>query len=182
MWDNPAGLVFTIENGRQIDQWRAEKNFRSLYPGPLRPLYRAYGPGQRRPDGTLYSGRSGTVKAIQHSSDDKAEYAAVNNYNSYVMGIHNYYGMATAANPDMQTLAYEIKISIKNRLQERVKRRTDQSIPQYAEQYAKSKEIRFIGQTILLATFSIIRPSTKRKLSISTSRKDEWKSIKIWRV
>ena len=46
-------------------------------------------------------------------------------YNSYVMGIHNYYGMATAANPDMQTLAYEIKISIKNRLQERVKRRSN---------------------------------------------------------
>ena len=93
--------------------------------------------------------------------------------------------METASNPDMQTLAYEayeIKISIKNRLQERVKRRTDQSIPQYAEQYAKSKEIRFIGQTILLTTFSIIRPSTKRKLSISTSRKDEWKSIRIWRV
>ncbi len=90
------------------------------------------------------------VKAIQHSSDDMAEYAAVNNYNSYVMGIHNYYSMATAANPDMQTLAYEIKISIKNRLQERVKRRKDQSIPQYAERYAKSKEIRFIGQTILL--------------------------------
>lgn len=90
------------------------------------------------------------VKAIQHSSDNMAEYAAVNHYNSYVMGIHNYYGMATAANPDMQTLAYEIKISIKNRLQERVKRRSNQSIPHYAEQYAKSKEIRFIGQTILL--------------------------------
>ena len=90
------------------------------------------------------------VKVIQHSEDDMAEYAAVNNYNSYVMGIHNYYGMATAANPDMQTLAYEIKISIKNRLQERVKRRKDQPIPQYAEQYAKSQEIRFIGKTILL--------------------------------
>ncbi len=90
------------------------------------------------------------VKAIQHSSDDMAEYAAVNNYNSYVMGIHDYYCMATAANPDMQALAYEIKISIKNRLQERVKRRTDQAIPHYAEQYAKSKETRFIGQTILL--------------------------------
>lgn len=90
------------------------------------------------------------VKAIQHASDDMTEYAAVNNYNSYVMGIHNYYRMATAANPDMQTLAYEIKISIKNRLQERVKRRKGQAIPRYAEQYAKSKEIRFIGKTILL--------------------------------
>lgn len=90
------------------------------------------------------------VKAIQHSSDDMAEYAAVNNYNSYVMGIHNYYSMATASNPDMQTLAYEIKISIKNRLQECVKRRKNQPIPRYAEQYAKSKEIRFVGKTILL--------------------------------
>ena len=92
------------------------------------------------------------VKAIQHCSRDVKieEYKAVNDYNSFVMGIHNYYCMATAASPDMQPLAYEIKISIKNRLQERVKRRKDQHIPEYAKRYAKSKEIRFIGKTILL--------------------------------
>lgn len=108
------------------------------------------------------------IRMIQHSKDNMAEYTAVNNYNSYIMGIHNYYSMATAANPDMQTLAYEIKISIKNRLQERVKRREDQPIPPYAEKYAKSKEIRFIGKTILLPIGYIQHhPPIHRKKSIN---------------
>lgn len=90
------------------------------------------------------------LKDIQFCKGKMDEYKAINNYNSFVMGIHNYYCMATCANPDMQTLAWEIKISIKNRLQERVKRRKDLPVPQYASRYAKSKEVRFIGQNILL--------------------------------
>lgn len=90
------------------------------------------------------------VKAIQHSSDEIEEYKVINDYNSFIMGIHNYYRMATAASPDIQQLAFEIKIAIKNRLQERVQRRKDQNIPTYAKRYAKSKEIRFIGKNILL--------------------------------
>lgn len=66
------------------------------------------------------------------------------------MGIHNYYCMATCASPDIQQLAFEIKIAIKNRLQSKVKRRNDQTIPAYAKRYAKSKEIRFVGKQILL--------------------------------
>lgn len=53
------------------------------------------------------------VKAIQHSSGEMEEFKAVSDYNSFVMGIHNYYRMATAASPDIQRLAFEIKISIK---------------------------------------------------------------------
>lgn len=90
------------------------------------------------------------VKAIQHSSGEIEEYKVINDYNSFVMGVHNYYRMATAASPDIQQLAFEIKIAIKNRLQERVQRRKDQNIPTYAKRYAKSKEIRFIGKNILL--------------------------------
>jgi len=90
------------------------------------------------------------VKAIQHSSDEMEEYKVINDYNSFVMGVHNYYCMATSASPDIQQLAFEIKIAIKNRLQERVQRRKNQSIPEYAKRYAKSKEIRFIGKNILL--------------------------------
>ena len=90
------------------------------------------------------------VKAIQHSSGEIGEYKVINDYNSFIMGIHNYYRMATAASPDIQQLAFEIKIAIKNRLQERVQRRKNQSIPTYAKRYAKSKEIRFIGRNILL--------------------------------
>ena len=90
------------------------------------------------------------VKAIQHSSGEMEEFKAVSDYNSFVMGIHNYYRMATAASPDIQRLAFEIKISIKNRLQERVRRRSNQTIPEYAKRYARSREICFIGKNILL--------------------------------
>jgi hypothetical protein len=58
--------------------------------------------------------------------------------------------MATCVNADFQSLAYGIKRSIRIRLQERVKRRKNQAIPRYAIEYAKSREIRFIGKTIPL--------------------------------
>lgn len=90
------------------------------------------------------------VKAIQHSSGEMEEFKAVSDYNSFVMGIHNYYRMATAASTDIQRLAFEIKISIKNRLQERVRRRSNQTIPEYTKRYARSREIRFIDKNILL--------------------------------
>ena len=90
------------------------------------------------------------VKAIQHSSDEMEEYKVINDYNSFVIGVHNYYCMATSVSPDIQPLAFEIKIAIKNRLQERIQRRKNQSIPEYAKRYAKSKEIRFIGKNIFL--------------------------------
>ena len=66
------------------------------------------------------------------------------------MGIHNYYRMATCVSKDFRKLAYEIKMSIKIRLKERVNRNYNQKIPDYAKRYAKSKEVRFIGNNILL--------------------------------
>lgn len=92
------------------------------------------------------------IKNIQFckSRGEKAEYYAVSDYNSYIIGIHNYYRMATCVNADFQSLAYSIKQSIKIRLKERVKRRKNQIIPRYAADYAKSKEIRFIGKCVLL--------------------------------
>lgn len=54
--------------------------------------------------------------------------------------------MATCVNPDIQTLAYEIKTSIKIRLNTRVKRRTNEALTPYlSERYGKSKELRFIN-------------------------------------
>ena len=91
------------------------------------------------------------IKAIQFSCDEAKEYMAINDYNSYVLGIHNYYSFATEVCDDFQKPAFEIKTSIRIRLQKRVKRRTNQTIPSYIyKKYGKSKEIRFIGQNVLL--------------------------------
>jgi group II intron reverse transcriptase/maturase len=92
------------------------------------------------------------IKAIQFAEADEEEYKRINHYNSYVMGIHNYYSMATAVNPDFQTLAFEVKTSIKIRLQKRVKRKCDKpKSGGYAkEKYGKSKEIRYINGNLLV--------------------------------
>lgn len=91
------------------------------------------------------------VAAIQRSGDEAKEYEAVNDYNSFVMGIHSYYRMATCACADMQPIAFHVKKAIKNRLQHRVRREKQQaSVPRYALHYAASRELRFIGKTVLL--------------------------------
>ena len=90
------------------------------------------------------------IKEIEFCKDNNTEYYAIADYNSYVMGIHNYYKMATCVAEDINRIAYEIKMSIKIRLKERVKRNRDKKIPDYAKKYAKSKEIRFIGNNVLL--------------------------------
>jgi len=92
------------------------------------------------------------IKAIQHAKGDEDEYRLINHYNSYVMGIHNYYCMATAVNANFQPPAYGIKASIKIRLQERVKRKCakPKSGKYVKERYGKSKEIRYINGNLLV--------------------------------
>ena len=110
------------------------------------------------------------IKSIQFSSGNELEYKRVNHYNSYVMGIHNYYRMATTVNADFQPLAYGIKQSIKIRLQERVKRKCNKlKSGKYAkEKYGKSKEIRYVGGN-LLVPIGYIRhnPPVHKKKSIN---------------
>lgn len=92
------------------------------------------------------------IKAIQFVKGSEEEYKRVNHYNSYVMGIHNYYRMATAVNADFQPMAYGIKASIKIRLQERVKRKCakPKSGKFVKEKYGKSREIRYVGGNLLV--------------------------------
>lgn len=86
------------------------------------------------------------IIVIQKTNGSRAGEYAIRDYNSFVMGIQNYYSMATCVNPDIQTLAYEIKTSIKIRLNTRVKRRTNEALTPYlSERYGKSKELRFIN-------------------------------------
>lgn len=92
------------------------------------------------------------IKGIEFSPNRNAEYKAVSEYNSFVMGIHNYYRMASCVSSDFRTLLYGIKTSIKIRLRDRIKKwDKEKNLPRYAKNhYGKSKEIRFIGNAVLL--------------------------------
>jgi group II intron reverse transcriptase/maturase len=111
------------------------------------------------------------------SQGENSEYQAVNLYNSYVLGIHNYYRMATDVCDDFMTMAYGIKTSIKIRLGERVKRRRNQSIPKYAIDYAKSREVRFIGKTILLPIGYVSHKPPMHKLKAINKYTQEGRDI-----
>ena len=83
----------------------------------------------------------------------RSEHAAVTRYNSYVLGVHNYYSMATMVSHDLRKLAFSVQKSLKARLRERVKtakevkkRKLGYAIPDYIkERYGTSQQLRFVN-------------------------------------
>ena len=68
----------------------------------------------------------------------------VSKYNSYIVGIHNYFSYATHCNINFRKIAFITRTSLKNRLNPR-RRKTSDVVPNYiAIKYDQSKELRFI--------------------------------------
>lgn len=84
------------------------------------------------------------VKAIKHPENDKEQYKAIQQYNSTVAGLHNYYHFATNVSLDFAKIAFAIKKSLKSRLKEltpngEVKRGF------IKEKYGKGKQLRYLN-------------------------------------
>lgn len=82
----------------------------------------------------------------------KSEHAAVARYNSYVMGIHNYYSMATMVCHDLHPIAFSVYKSLQARLQKRLKtakevkrKKLQYTLPNYIrERYGESEQLRYV--------------------------------------
>ena len=82
----------------------------------------------------------------------RAEYEAVSRYNSYVIGVHNYYSMATMVCDDLNFMAFSVQKSLKARMNKRLKtakqvrkRKLNYAIPEHIkERYGQSKQLRFV--------------------------------------
>lgn len=82
----------------------------------------------------------------------RAEHAAVARFNSYVIGVHNYYSMATFICHDFHTLAFSVHKSLNTRLGKRLKtakqvkkRKLGYVIPDYIkERYGDSEQLKFV--------------------------------------
>ena len=91
------------------------------------------------------------VKKIQRSRNAREEWYSVTKYNSMVIGIHNYYKMATNVNLDMNSVAFNVKTVIAKRLRKKVKRKGSLENYDYIRKnYGKSKETRYINKTPLI--------------------------------
>ncbi len=91
----------------------------------------------------------GYAKKLQKPKDNKGS-NAVRLYNSYVLGVHNYFNCATNCNLDLAKIAFSTRATLKNRLHLR-KKKANEKIPKYMDKsYGKSKQIRFVYDTPML--------------------------------
>jgi DNA-binding transcriptional MerR regulator/5-methylcytosine-specific restriction endonuclease McrA len=75
---------------------------------------------------------------------------AIDLYNSFVMGIHNYYNCATNCNIDMAKLSNQTRTKIFVRLKSRRVNKSDK-LPDYIKKvYGKSKMLRMLGEKAIL--------------------------------
>ena len=89
------------------------------------------------------------VKRLQRSSGSEM-YANIDNYNAYVIGVHNYYNIATCCCDDFCEIAFLSLKLCHNRLNLR-KRKPGEKIPRYMQnRYGNSKCLRFICNRPLL--------------------------------
>lgn len=87
------------------------------------------------------------IKRIQHSSGQQF-IKSIDLYNSKVMGIHNYYSIATLCNIDFVRISYNISKTLKNRLD---LSRTGKNLPKYIqERYGKSEQLRYVNDKALI--------------------------------
>ncbi|MDD3467812.1 MAG: group II intron reverse transcriptase/maturase, partial [Campylobacterales bacterium] len=89
------------------------------------------------------------AKELQKPKDNKGA-KTVNAFNSYILGVHNYYSCATNCNLDFAKIAFITRSTLKNRLPLRKKNANDK-IPKYMEKsYGNSKQLRFLYDTPML--------------------------------
>ena len=85
------------------------------------------------------------IGKLRRTYDKGMEYRLIQLYNSYLIGVHNYYGIATHVNLDFQTIAFDVKKSLYNRLKHRLQKKGEISNRYIKERYGRSREVRFLS-------------------------------------
>lgn len=86
------------------------------------------------------------IGQIRRTYDPKMEYRLIQKYNSYLIGIHNYYCIATHVNLDIHEIAFDVKKSLCNRLKHRLQRTGSISNRYIQEKYGRSREVRYLNR------------------------------------
>ena len=110
---------------------------------------------------------SAAIKAIQHPSDLKEQYVAIQKYNSVVAGLHNYYRLATHVSVDFPALAAGLKLQMKNRLREITPiGKLERGF--IKERYGKSKQLRFLnGHPLIPIGYIRTRDAQHKKKAVN---------------
>lgn len=125
------------------------------------------------------------IKNIAHTKNREDEAKEITLYNSMVMGIHNYYCIATMISSDCKILHKNVSIVMKNRLRKRLSKKGKINEVYIRKQYGKSKQIRFISSKTI-CPIGYIQTKTpmfkKKKICKYTpeGRKEIHKNLKLF--
>lgn len=110
---------------------------------------------------------STAIRAIQNPADDRAQYIAIQQYNSVVAGLHNYYRLATHISVDFPKLSQGLKLQMRNRLRELTpKGKLERGF--IKERYGKSKQLRFLnGHPLIPMGYIRTRDAQHKKKSVN---------------
>ena len=90
------------------------------------------------------------IGELRQTYDKGMEYRLIQKYNAYIIGVHNYYCIATHVNPDFHQIAFDVKKSLYNRLKHRLEKKGKITNRYIQEKYGSSREIRFLGEHALV--------------------------------
>lgn len=91
------------------------------------------------------------IKMIQHPKNQRETNTLIDRYNSNVIGVHNYYNMATMISKDCRDIAFRINRILENRLRNRIKKTSDLKPTRYIEEhYGESKQLGFVNGRALV--------------------------------
>ena len=90
------------------------------------------------------------IGLLRKTYDRGMEYKYIQMYNSYLIGVHNYYSIATHVNLDFQTIAYDVKKSLYNRLKHRITKTGKITNHFIKRQYGNSREVRYMNGTAIV--------------------------------
>ena len=84
------------------------------------------------------------IKQMCHPKNKEEEYQIIQRYNSLVIGIHNYYQIATHISYDCSKLAYRVNRTMKTGFGKRLKKTGELTQGYFKDRYGGSKQIRYI--------------------------------------
>lgn len=85
------------------------------------------------------------IGKLRQTYDKGMEYRLIQLYNSYLIGVHNYYSIATHINLDFHEIAFDVKKSLYNRLKHRLQKNGEISNRYIKGKYGKSREVRYLN-------------------------------------
>lgn len=110
------------------------------------------------------------VNEMQHPRDRTEAYRKISKFNSYVMGVQNYYRIATNVQEDLDKIAFNVRKNLEIRVRTRMSKKSSRGLPRYiAVRYGDSKQLRYVDGHPLVPLGYVQHKSPMYKASVINS-------------